>query len=275
MKNVGLRATGVVRADRIQEKNEIDKKAPKGTYVAKHDKDSGINYITARDSKNVSLLSSAAGVTPLTPIKRSVKGKSKKDNVDFPNVFSKYNKFMGGVDIHDQHCNKFLPSIRSKKWPWVLFLRIVQASLTNALVLYNTVRDKKNKISAKTVALEVSKEYLRPKNTNFTKHSFILSKSQNKCSTEKCPIRTYKLCEVCQLYFCQKCYEKSEGCMGKAIRKQKSAQQSQILEEKHQMINSKRKIYCRNYDLCKVRTPRFCQTCQFYLCKKCSEQKHK
>ncbi|XP_018397161.1 PREDICTED: piggyBac transposable element-derived protein 3-like [Cyphomyrmex costatus] len=70
LKNLGLRATGVVRSDRIREKNSIDKDAPKGTHAAKHDKNSGLNFITARDSKDVSILSTAAGVSPQMPMKR-------------------------------------------------------------------------------------------------------------------------------------------------------------------------------------------------------------
>lgn len=98
LKNVGLRATGVVRSDRIREKNFIDKDAPKGTHAAKHDKNSGLNFITARDSKDVSILSTAAGVSPQMPMKRYVKEEHAKIEVNFPNAFSKYNQFMGGVE---------------------------------------------------------------------------------------------------------------------------------------------------------------------------------
>jgi len=43
LKKIGLRATGDVRSDQIQEKNFIDKDAPKRTHVAKYDKNSGLN----------------------------------------------------------------------------------------------------------------------------------------------------------------------------------------------------------------------------------------
>ncbi|XP_046590227.1 piggyBac transposable element-derived protein 3-like [Neodiprion lecontei] len=93
-----------------------------------------------RDSKNVSILSTAVGVYPLQPVKRYSKIEKKKAEVQFPNAFRAYNRFMGGVDLHDQHCNKLLPSIRSKKWTWVILMRVIQASITNATVLYNLAK---------------------------------------------------------------------------------------------------------------------------------------
>ncbi|XP_033231542.1 piggyBac transposable element-derived protein 3-like, partial [Belonocnema kinseyi] len=64
LKNQYLRATGIVRKDRIQESHQIDAKAPRGTTKAKHVQNSGMNFITVVDSKPVSLLSTAAGITP-------------------------------------------------------------------------------------------------------------------------------------------------------------------------------------------------------------------
>lgn len=137
LKKIGLRATGVVRSDRVQEKNDLDKKAKRGMHIVKHDKSSGMNFVTVKDSKNVSILSTAAGVTPLATVQRYNKEIKAKEDLQFPNAFSQYNKFMGGVDLHDQYCNKVLPSVRSKKWTWVVFLRLIQASITNATALHN------------------------------------------------------------------------------------------------------------------------------------------
>lgn len=70
LKKFGLRATGTVRANKVKVANEIDKKAKRGTFSVKHEKNSGINYITAMDSKPVFLLSTMAGVTPLLTVRR-------------------------------------------------------------------------------------------------------------------------------------------------------------------------------------------------------------
>jgi len=79
--------------------------------VVKHDKNSGMNYITAMDSKPVSIVSTATGVTPMLNSRRySSKAKSKID-IPFPQAFHLYNRYMGGVDLHDGHCNNVIPSI--------------------------------------------------------------------------------------------------------------------------------------------------------------------
>lgn len=132
LKKIGLKATGTVIPNRIQAKNAVSEKDPRGTFMAKHDKCSGINYITVKDSKIVSILSTLAGVTPMTSVKRYSSKKKSKVDIAFPNAFKTCNKFMGGVDLHDAHCSNLMPCIRSKKWTWVILMRLVQASIADS-----------------------------------------------------------------------------------------------------------------------------------------------
>ncbi|OXU25748.1 hypothetical protein TSAR_016911, partial [Trichomalopsis sarcophagae] len=120
LRKMGLRSTGTIRENRIKEKNYIDKKSTRGTYATKHDQKSGMNLITIIDSKPISIISTASGVTPLLPSKRYSKEVKSKIDIPFPNAFHLYNRFMGGVDVHDGHCNDVMPCIRSKKWTWVI-----------------------------------------------------------------------------------------------------------------------------------------------------------
>lgn len=69
LKRIGLRATGTVRSDRIKEINVIDKNAKRDTCAVKHDESSGMNFITVIDLKPVSIISTAAGITPLSSVK--------------------------------------------------------------------------------------------------------------------------------------------------------------------------------------------------------------
>ena len=117
--------------------NELDKKAERGTYSIKYEEKSGLNYITVMDSKPVSVLSTAAGVTPMSTVKRYSKETKTKNDIPFPRAFSQYNRFMGGVDLHDGHCSNLMPCIKAKRWTWSIFLRLVQSSITNALVIHN------------------------------------------------------------------------------------------------------------------------------------------
>lgn len=212
LKRIGVGATGTVRKDRVSESNEVDKKAPRGTYEVKHDVNSGINFITVMDSKPVSILSTRAGVTPLSSVKRIDKETRRKKDLPFPNAFTAYNKFMGGVDIHDQHCNKVLPMFRSKKWTWVILMRILQASITNAVVIYNTAANGADKITKKELTLSISDHYLRKSQVVPARnHVWQTSSSSRRCSGSDCEVRTWKYCEQCEKFLCKGCFPKSHS----------------------------------------------------------------
>lgn len=97
LKKFGLRATGTVRANRVRVLNELDKKAKRDTFSVKHEKNSSMNYITVMDSKQVSVLSTMAGITPLSTVKRFSREASNKVNLSFPTAFTMYNKYMGSI----------------------------------------------------------------------------------------------------------------------------------------------------------------------------------
>ena len=75
LQKLGLRCTGTIRENRVKNKNVISKNSPRGTFAVKHKKTSGMNYITLVDSKQVSMVSTAAGVSPLFVAKRRSKEK--------------------------------------------------------------------------------------------------------------------------------------------------------------------------------------------------------
>ena len=124
---------------------------------------------------------------------------------------------MGGADVHDQHCCKLLPALSSKKWTLVIFLRLVQAAITNATVLYN-ICGKSKKAGTKDSALSISRDYMNVSNTSrekketSVKHEKFAQKSTKFCSNN-CGIRTVNYCTVCKLYFCKKCFEMKHQSM--------------------------------------------------------------
>ncbi|XP_043461917.1 piggyBac transposable element-derived protein 3-like [Leptopilina heterotoma] len=208
LKKVGLRATGTVRANRIQVKNPISEKDPRGTFIAKHDKCSGVNYVTVKDSKVVSVLSTLAGVTPMSSVKRYSSEAKSKVNIAFPNAFKTYNKFMGGVDLHDAHCSNLMPCIRSKKWTWVVLMRLVQASITNATVLRNLVVLEK-KIGTKDMAMQIAESYLK-KSESLKNHKVRRVEQKKNCANfSKCSSRTQRKCVECDAYLCVSCFQDS------------------------------------------------------------------
>lgn len=207
LKKIGLRATGTVRSNRIKATNDINKKAKRGTWLAKHDKLSGINFITVMDSKPVSILSTASGVTPMSNESRYDKESRSKRTIPFPNAFCIYNKFMGGVDLHDQHANQVRPNIHSKKWTWIILIRLVQAAVTNATVLYNeALPNTEKKKGTKEFVLSISENYLsKGSYTVIGKHEIQPGHTQHSCQIENCATRTRRLCKQCNLHVCKNC----------------------------------------------------------------------
>ena len=205
---VGLKATGAVRSNRVKATNDVDKKAERGTYSVQHKKNSEVNFITVMDSKPVSLLSTAAGVTPLSTVKRFIAAKKAKTDLPFPKAFTLYNKYMGGVDLHDAHCSNLMPRIRAKKWTWPVLLRLIQSSLANATVLRNAASVEK-KIGTKDIGLEVAEFYLaKGKQTKKKLHAIVTTTSKKNCyNFKKCDARTQSMCKDCNEYVCVNCYK--------------------------------------------------------------------
>jgi len=170
--------------------------------VVKHDKNSGMNYITAMDSKPVLIVSTAAGVTTMLNSRRY----NSEAKLIFPQAFHLYNRYMGGVDLHDGYCNNVIPSIRSKKWIWVVFMRLIQAAIVNSVVIFNACGDGKSKVSTKEFVMSIAKSYIHKNQMKRSDHRTSRQSKQKCCS--KCSVRTYLLCEGCDLYYCGQCMKK-------------------------------------------------------------------
>ncbi|XP_058810605.1 piggyBac transposable element-derived protein 3-like [Phymastichus coffea] len=131
----GLRSTGTVRKDRVKEKHIFEK-------------------------KEVSVLSRTVSFTPIQQMKRYSRTVKDKTEIGFPFAFSLYNKFVGGVDLRDFRCKKASPSKSSKKWTFKILLRIIEASITNALTLWNICNDHKSThVTTKDLCKEVNRMY--------------------------------------------------------------------------------------------------------------------
>jgi len=257
LKNIGLKATGTVRQDRVyqlttlgnKEKKEtvsvgLDSKSNPGTYVVKHDEKSDINYVSVKDSKVVSILSSAGGITPFAEMDRYNKEERRKTAIPFPYVFKLYNYGMGGVDLHDQCCGDAKIHFHSKKWTFLVFLKIIESA--NVIVLHNIcVKDKKDKVSTYDVVTVLADHYLdKARKEKLQGHKLLYIDLQRQC--ESCKKRVKSYCFYCKKYFCNKCFTN--------------------LHELNTCENKTEKRECSNEE-CKVRVKRFCNDCSKYICK--------
>ena len=57
-----------------------------------------------------------------------------------PKHFEDYNQQIGGADLFDQFVSTYRVRFKSKKWWWPLFAWVVNASTTNAWILFRTVK---------------------------------------------------------------------------------------------------------------------------------------
>lgn len=211
LQKIGLLATGTVRQNRVKQVIEMPKKAVRGTTIAVHDSNSTLNYITVMDSKPVSILSTKYGNEPKMPMQRY--HEKKKQTFSFPQAFSMYNKNMGGVDLHDQHCNALSPSIRGKKWTWPLFCRLIQSAITNATVIHNKLHPE-NKKGTKCVVQEVCEYCIDNFNSSRNpKRQKVVSTPDSshvriigifkKCDIANCKSKTERMCAKCKIHLCK------------------------------------------------------------------------
>ncbi|CAK1552928.1 unnamed protein product [Leptosia nina] len=59
------------------------------------------------------------------------------ENTKIPEIILYYNSTKGGVDEADKKCSNYSSSRRTRRWPMVVFYRIVDLSGINAYILYN------------------------------------------------------------------------------------------------------------------------------------------
>ena len=221
LKKLRLKSTETIRDNRVSAKNIIDNEASRGTFVSKYDENSRINYMSVMDSKQVSIASSATGVTRMLSSKRYSAEDHSRIPIPFPNAFYVYNRFMDGVDLHDSHCNNVQTCIRDKKWTRVVLIRLIQASNTNTLVIYNLSNNvESKKIGTENIDMSIARHYLYIGQKRYNKkQEFCHKTSQRKRFTRECIIRTHIYCYTCDLYYCTACRDKSHANLKKEKRK--------------------------------------------------------
>lgn len=181
-----------------------------------------------RDTKVVTLLSTAHNMNEMTEVNRTQKDGSKK-KVACPKAIADYTRSMGGVDKFNHLKSSYSSSRRSKKWWHRLFYFLLDASLVNSYILYvdnhNVARNshleirlriargliggfcsKKRKLQSSWVARK--KENRIPqeiRTTNVGTHMPEKGETYRRCkhcSTKTNQKRTKVLCSTCNVPLC-------------------------------------------------------------------------
>lgn len=119
LKNTGYFATGTIRENRTNncplENSKSFSKKERGAFDMAYDKDSKVSVVRWNDNSCVTLCSNVHNVQPINKVKRYNRKEKKDVFVPQPNVITQYNKYMGGVDLHDNGIANYRTRILGKK----------------------------------------------------------------------------------------------------------------------------------------------------------------
>ena len=149
LRKVDIAATGTVQKNRrgiptsVKQLHDALSRSdvPRGTgYYIRHE---GIVYVSWRDSKCVTIMSTAHMGSSDSTTKRRVKGANgvtQVQDVPQPSAIQHYNCYMGGVDKSDQYIQYHRILRQTKKYWKTLFYHTIEIAVTNAFLLYQWKR---------------------------------------------------------------------------------------------------------------------------------------
>ena len=79
----------------------------------------------------VCLATNFESVEPLQNVRRFSQSLKRQVTVTQPNLISSHNKYMGGVDLHDNFVSKYRIKVKEKKWWWLLFVNLLDSPIVN------------------------------------------------------------------------------------------------------------------------------------------------
>lgn len=145
----GIYSLGTIRRNRVPNcklpTESTMKNVDRGTsyeFVATID-GVDVSSVIWKDNKCVTLVSSFAGKTPISKVRRYDRKVKKIIEVDCPYIITEYNRHMGGVDLMDSFMGRYKIYMKSRKWYIRIFYHLLDMSLVNSWLLYKRVHSKK------------------------------------------------------------------------------------------------------------------------------------
>ena len=115
----GFFATGTIQENRqnnspLASSKEMAKRE-RGNFDRSFDSEAQVLAVKWKDNSDVCLASNFESVTLLTSVKRFSRVQKQSVNVPQPNLINSYNRYMGGVDLHDNFVSKYHIKIKGRK----------------------------------------------------------------------------------------------------------------------------------------------------------------
>ena len=167
----GFGACGTVRLNRRGLSTEFKtRKLAKGEVYAERISDDSILCLRWKDKRDVSLLSTFHDDTFIEKRRRTRQAADGTEVVKKPNVVEAYNQSMGGVDKADQLVLYYRYAHRSTKWWKRVFFHMLDLTLVNAHILYNTTNStKQSQLDFRIAVAEgLLQGHTRPTPTHYT-----------------------------------------------------------------------------------------------------------
>nr|CAI5818011.1 unnamed protein product [Callosobruchus analis] len=117
-------------------------KKKRGTYLSTYESESKVCIVRWQNNSVVTVASNVYNVDPVQNVKRYDRKEAKNINIPQPHAIAQYNKYMGGVDSHDNGVANYRWQVFGKKWWWPLFSNSLDSLVVNAWKLYNLFNEK-------------------------------------------------------------------------------------------------------------------------------------
>ena len=134
-----------------------NKKRSPGSSIFGFQKDVTIVSYAPKKNKAVILLSTMHSDAAIHPVTNK------------PDIIMDYNSYKGGVDTVDKMCATYSVLRRTRRWPLVLFLQLVNIAGINSQILYNSLHiedgHKYRRVFLKVLAMSLMKPHLSERAT--------------------------------------------------------------------------------------------------------------
>lgn len=213
LKNNGYFATGTIRENRtnkcpIENCKSFGKK-DRGSHISAYDSESKVSIVRWHDNSVVTVASNVYSVAPVQNVKRY--NRKERRDVQIPQfyVIAQYNKYMGGVDLHDNGIASYRCQVFGKKWWLPLFCNSLDSLVVNAWKIYVINEKKISQVDFKSyVALRLLKtdKTIIQKNLapaidelRYDNKGHLMISHANKAR------RRCRICHSHTIYICNKC----------------------------------------------------------------------
>jgi len=238
LREKGIRASGGIRESRLQNCSikpiHVLSGENPGAFDHRFDKNGELLTVRWHGNKCVSMMSNYDDIKPSCIAKYYNVSEKLKTSVTQPKCVKDYMNGSRGVALFDWYLNKHDIKIRSRKWHWCLFTKILDMVVANAWILHKTVTKSNKVMPILDFRREIAETYLKaagnvqrtpvgrprtedtklgkqlPKSLRYDGMNHYIKKHEsgkrNRCQFWGCSRKTLTRCTKCNIAVCLDCF---------------------------------------------------------------------